>query len=131
MMRGWPNRPLARAEDAPGYREGDSYVRPGIWERECLGCAGGSTTPIRLLDAGWLRRAYHDEGLPAAQIAKQLGCSQSAVGRWLDRHGIPKRTHAEMVELREATPADRRGRKRNRQMVSGRGNTGPGAILHS
>jgi transposase len=46
---------------------------------------------VILEDREWLRERYEDDGLSIAAIARQLEISDDAVGRALERHGIPRR----------------------------------------
>lgn len=45
-----------------------------------------------------LERLYVDQGLSAKKISKKLGCSKPTILRWLDNHGIKKRTEEEIVK---------------------------------
>jgi len=50
-------------------------------------------------DREWLRRHYVDEGLTMRQMGRVAGCTHTTIGKWLRRHGIPTRTHAENIKL--------------------------------
>jgi len=64
--------------------------REGIERRGSSLC-----TPDELRDADEMRRLYHDEQLPASDIAERFGCSSKVVYDWLARHGIERRdSHA-------------------------------------
>jgi len=56
----------------------------------------------RLTDKEWLRNQYSTLGRSATEIAEQLGCSRSAVSRWLNKKNIPIRSGA------GEKPADKR-----------------------
>lgn len=51
------------------------------------------------LDEDLLRQLYQDEQMSQTAIAEKWDCSQSTVGKWLDRHGIEKRSRSEAVSL--------------------------------
>lgn len=52
----------------------------------------GARMPVlRLRDPEWLRVEYEERGRTQQDIARQLGCHQSNVQRWLRRHGIATR----------------------------------------
>jgi DNA-binding NarL/FixJ family response regulator len=50
------------------------------------------TTPAQLLDRDWLHRRYVIDGRSEHDIARELGCAQSTVGSWRERHRIPARS---------------------------------------
>ena len=45
----------------------------------------------RLLDKEWLREKYSEDGYTMQQIARECGCSENAVGNWLEKHDIEVR----------------------------------------
>lgn len=51
-------------------------------------------TDDRLLDAEWLRKRYHGEGMVAREVADLIGCTKATVLRALDRAGIEKHSQA-------------------------------------
>lgn len=47
-----------------------------------------------------LRELYHDHGYSTHEIADFLGCAQSTVRNWMDKHGIESRTISEAKWLK-------------------------------
>lgn len=46
-----------------------------------------------------IERLYNDEELSAKDIAIVLDCSGATIGKWLDKHGIEKRTPGQAISL--------------------------------
>jgi DNA invertase Pin-like site-specific DNA recombinase len=55
-------------------------------------------TPWR--DAEKLRRMYVEESMLAQEIADEWGCSDATIHRWIDEHGINRRSKSEAQKLR-------------------------------
>jgi len=51
-------------------------------------------------DEGRLRKLYHDEVMTAEEIGDKLGTERSNILKWMERHGIERRSSAESRELR-------------------------------
>lgn len=51
-------------------------------------------------DRDWLEFQYWDRLRSTCDISDELGCSTNTVGRWLDKHNIPKRSQSEAAKLR-------------------------------
>ena len=54
-------------------------------------------------DGDLLRRLYIDDSLSMSQIAKGWSCSPSTVRKYLNEHGIPKRSRAEAAQAWRGT----------------------------
>jgi len=57
---------------------------------------GRYNTPDELLDESWLYQQYHEKEKSAAEISRMLDCTDHTVRRWLDKHGIEKRSLKEV-----------------------------------
>lgn len=66
--------------------------------------------PEKYRDADWLREKYHDDRLSSAEIADICECSKSTILRWLDRHGIEKRSSSEATKVEWEGDDERRER---------------------
>jgi len=58
---------------------------------------GGDETPWR--DEHKLRELYVEKEQSMASIAETWGCSKHTISRWIDKHGIEKRSHSEACQL--------------------------------
>jgi len=56
--------------------------------------------PENYRDEKWLREKYHGEKLSSKDIAEICDCQKSTILRWLDRHGIEKRSMSEAAKIR-------------------------------
>jgi len=73
---------------------GCSDVAVGTWlSRHGIETRGDgySPTPPLLKNKSWLQDQYVEKRRSALDIADELGCSDTTVGKWLSRHGIEKR----------------------------------------
>lgn len=59
-------------------------------------------------DRDWLYEKYHGERLSSADIADLCDCHKSTILRWLDEHGIEKRTQSEATEAEWEGDEERR-----------------------
>jgi hypothetical protein len=46
----------------------------------------------------WLYQQYVLNNMSASRIAEMVGCSIPTVCKWLDRHGIPRRSHSDFMK---------------------------------
>lgn len=56
--------------------------------------------PEKYRDEDWLREQYQDKQLSTRDIAEKCDCANSTIIRWLDRHGIEKRSKSEAAKIR-------------------------------
>ena len=74
---GIPRRTLAEAAELVATRNAKVYQNPD-----------------------WLRQKYWDEGLSLGEVAKIAGCGDTTILKFMERFGIPRRSHADIGQLR-------------------------------
>lgn len=98
----------------------------GIRELNCYACSRPWAI-VKLRDRAWLADAYASQS--QIEIARGLDCHPTTVRNALIGFGIPLRTRSEARRAYETTRGQARtAGKRNRQMVEGRGQRGPGRV---
>lgn len=65
--------------------------------RRTLSEANADGDIAKLRNRDWLYEQYHEKGLSARQIGKQLECYNDTVLNWTDRHGIERKHRSEIM----------------------------------
>lgn len=68
--------------------------------------AEGKAADERLTDANWLRERYVNRRLKCSEIAELIGCSESAVQRWVNKHDIETEPYRYSVSDQRLTDPD-------------------------